>query len=339
MSVRTIITGLGQHGDGLAEVEGRQVFVPFALPGEEVEITLEGDRGHVERILTPSPDRIDPVSSYFGPCGGCSLQHLAPDAYATFKRHLDVNALRHTGIETPVSPLIDARGVGRRRATLHADRHSAGYMRARSHDLLDIESCAILVPALRQTAPRVGREIGALLGDCDVLFTATDTGIDVTVRTPKRMKPERLVPLAQRLRLTRLSLNGETIFQLAPPTLAVGRAQVDLPVGSFLQATAAAEETLARLVLAGVGKTKTVTDLFCGIGPFTLRLAERARVRAYDSDRPAIEALGKAVRFTQGLKPIAATVRDLFRDPLAPAELTGIDAVVFDRPARASAIP
>src|SRR5687768_6634948 len=99
-----------------------------------------------------------------------------------------------------------------------------------------------------------------------------------------------------------------------------------------LQATEAAEEALAQLVLAGIGQAKSVVDLFSGVGPFALRLAESARVAAFDADRPAIAALLKAVRYTRGLKPVAATARDLFRDPLAPVELDPHDAVVFDPP-------
>jgi len=97
-------------------------------------------------------------------------------------------------------------------------------------------------------------------------------------------------------------------------------------------ATAMAEQVLAKLVIEGVGAAKSVVDLFCGLGPFSLRLAERARVTAMDSDREAIAALQKAVRLVQGLKPIDAKSRDLFRDPLAPVELKGFDAVVFDPP-------
>ena len=67
----------------------------------------------------------------------------------------------------------------------------------------------------------------------------------------------------------------------------MGRASVPLPPGAFLQATAAGEATLARLVDAHVGKAKHVADLFCGVGPFALRLAERARVTAVDSDADA----------------------------------------------------
>ncbi len=55
----------------------------------------------------------------------------------------------------------------------------------------------------------------------------------------------------------------------------MGKALVELPIGSFLQATAMAEQTLARLVREGVGSAKSVADLFCGMGPFTLRLAEK----------------------------------------------------------------
>lgn len=330
--ILTTIRSIGGRGEGIAEIDRRRIFVPFTLPGEQVEITVDGDRGTLLDVVTPSPDRIAPESRYFGTCGGCALQHMGPAAYSEFKRNLVVSALRHANVETTVSPLLDARGAGRRRATLHASKDTAGYMRARSHDLLDIEACSILVPALREAAPRIARAIGAQIGDCDVLFTSTATGIDVAIRTERKLKPDKLVPLAQRLKLARLALNGEMIFQIVVPTVPVGRATVELPVASFLQATAAAEAALTELVLDGIGRAKAVADLFCGIGPFALRLAEQARVAAFDSDKPTIMALLKATRFTQGLKPIAATARDLFRDPLAPIELEPFDAVVFDPP-------
>lgn len=332
MTGTVTITGLGQRGEGLAEHHGLRLFVPFTLPGETADIDVDGDRATIVSLRDASPARTDPFCPYFGTCGGCALQHAGPGVYDGFKRDLVVEALRHRGIETNVSTLLDARGNGRRRAVLHTASGAAGYMRARSHDLLDIDACPILVPSLQTAAPRMAREIGAFIGKGDVLFTATDTGIDVAVKPAKRVKPERLVPLAQRLRLTRLALDGEVIYQLTPPTLRMGRATVTLPVGSFLQATAAAEDALAGLVVAAVGKVKSVADLFGGVGPFALRLAETAKVAAFDADKPAIAALAQAVRHTQGLKAVTATTRDLFRDPLAPVELAPFDAVVFDPP-------
>lgn len=332
MTTTVAIEALGQRGDGIARIDDARVFVPFTLPGETAEVALEGERGTLVSLRDTSPDRVDPFCPYFGTCGGCALQHAGPAVYTEFKRGLVVEALRQRRIETDVSLLLDARGNGRRRATLHATADGAGYMRARSHDLLDIDACPILVPALQTTAPRIAREIGAVAGTCDVLLTATDAGIDVAVRPKKRIRVERLVPLAQRLRLTRLALDREVIYQLAPPTLTMGRATLALPAGSFLQATAAAETMLADLVVAAVGKAKRVADLFSGVGPFALRLAELARVAAFDSDKPAILALDEAVRHTQGLKQVTATARDLFRDPLAPVELAPFDAVVFDPP-------
>ena len=89
-------------------------------------------------------------------------------------------------------------------------------------------------------------------------------------------------------------------------------------------------------VLAGVGKAKRAADLFCGIGTFTFPLARRARMLAVDDNEAAVGALGAAARHAQGLKPIEAKVRDLFRMPLSAKELEGFDAVVLD-PARAGA--
>ena len=80
----------------------------------------------------------------------------------------------------------------------------------------------------------------------------------------------------------------------------MGRAQVALPAGAFLQATAAGETALAGLVGEHCGQAKSVADLFCGVGPFALRLAERARVTAADDDGDAIAALQRSRRDDAG---------------------------------------
>lgn len=278
------------------------------------------------------PEIAEPFCPYFGTCGGCTLQDVALPAYLAGKQESVEAALRHAHVTATVEPPLEAHGDGRRRATLHARGKAVGYMALRSHDLVDIERCPILVPALQSRAPALARPIAATIGDCDVAFTATATGLDVAVRSERRINPEKLTLLAQRSALARMTINGETVLEDRAPAVRMGKALVELPPSSFLQATAMAEETLARLVLEGVGAAKSVADLFCGVGPFTLRVAERAKVFAADADKAAIAALQKAVRETQGLKPVTAVARDLFREALVPTELNAYDAVVFDPP-------
>jgi 23S rRNA (uracil1939-C5)-methyltransferase len=138
--------------------------------------------------------------------------------------------------------------------------------------------------------------------------------------------------LAQEHAILRLSINGEIFMSLATPRVKMGVANVPLPQQSFLQPTRLGEESLAKLVLDGIGNAKSVADLFCGIGPFALRLAEQSKVTAIDADKAAIACLQSTVRHTQGLKPLAASTRDLFREPLTVAELRHFNAVVLDPP-------
>lgn len=331
MTSTTTISHLGHKGEGVALVGETRVFVPFTLPGETVHFAHEGERGTLLDIVTPSDHRIVPFCPHFGVCGGCQLQHMDRPSYVAFKTGLVETPLRQAGVEAKVERFVDAGGDGRRRATLHARPDAAGYMRMRSHDLLDLDLCPILVPALAR-AQDMARSIGAAIGACDVSFTASDAGIDVGIRTPRKdLRAEKLVPMAAGLGAARVALNGEMVFQSQVPNIGMGRARVELPVGSFLQATAAAETALAAYVVEAVGKAKAVADLFCGVGPFALRLAEKAVVYAADSDKPAILAMDKAARHAKGLKTITGKPRDLFRDPLTRFELA-FDAVVLDPP-------
>jgi 23S rRNA (uracil1939-C5)-methyltransferase len=141
-----------------------------------------------------------------------------------------------------------------------------------------------------------------------------------------------LSEIARHHRLARLTRHGEPVLMRNTPTISIGAARLTLPPGSFLQATVAGEHVLAELVTAHCKRAKHVADLFCGVGPFALRLATQSRIAAYDADLPAVTALQKAAAATAGLKPVKAWSRDLFRRPLPPQELRDYDAVIFDPP-------
>ena len=242
-----------------------------------------------------SPERIQPVCPHFGVCGGCQTQHWDFAPYRDWKRGLVVEALRQAGLDAPVGDLIDAHGEGRRRAVFHARAASHGVLEVgfaawRAHQIVGIDRCPVLAPSLHGALPAAWA-IAEAIGPgkpLDIQVTATDAGLDVDVRGSGPLGARHtaaLARLAETHRLARLTRHGELIVQRAAPTVRMGKATVALPPGAFLQATAEGEAILARLVSEHVGKAKTVADLFCGVGPFALRLAERARVTAADCRR------------------------------------------------------
>jgi 23S rRNA (uracil1939-C5)-methyltransferase len=186
-----------------------------------------------------------------------------------------------------------------------------------------------------ETAWAIAEVLAGARKPLDIQTTASDAGLDVDVRGSGPLTAAGMAELAQiatRHHLARLTRHGEMVALRAAPGLRIGRTRVILPPGAFLQATAAGEAALARLVTAYCEGAKTVADLVCGVGPFALRLAERARVTAADHDADAAAALARAAAGTPGLKPVEALTRDLFRRPFTRTELKRFDAVVFDPP-------
>jgi len=342
------IERLGQRGEGVARTGKGLVFVPHALPGDTVRAEVEGERGRLIEVVTPSKDRIAPFCKHYGECGGCAVQALAFDAYAAWKRNIVVEALAHAKIEADVAPLVDAHGQGRRRATFHArvtrdalgrPTIDVGFMRARAHDIVNIEECPVLAPQMAG-APRAAHAIAlALVGlnkPLDIVVTASDTGLDVDFRGTGELDAphvRKLVAEAERLDLARLSNHGAIVIERRAPQLAMGRAIIAPPPGAFLQATRAGEETLARLAADAAGDVRRAADLFAGVGTFALRLAERAQVHAVEADKAALAALARAAgHASPSLKPVSVEARDLFRRPMAAAELAPYEAIVFDPP-------
>lgn len=343
MAERLRIRELGQGGDGVGDGHAGPVFVPRALPGELVLAERDGRRARLVEVLEPSPDRVEPFCPYFDRCGGCAAQHVGPSLYGRWKRGLVATALARAGLgEAGIAPLLDAHGSGRRRMTLHGRAGEGGvrvgFMRAGSHELVEIERCPVAVAGL-SGAPAAARELAGELADAgkplDVAVTATDAGLDVDLRgsgPPGEARRQRLVARAIALDLARLSVHGDVLVERRPPTLAVGPAVAVPPPGAFLQATRAGEDALGAEVAAALSGARRVADLFCGVGPFALRLAQGAEVHAVDGDAAMLEALARAARARPGLRRVTTERRDLFRRPLLAPELERFDGLVLDPP-------
>ena len=341
-----IIDHVGHRGDGVAFADGQTVYVPYALAGETVEVDAVPDHPDRRRLLQverASPQRVTPFCRHFAVCGGCAIQHWEAERYRAWKRDIVVETLAQAKLDCEVAPLIDAHGLGRRRITLHArigthDVLKVGFAAANSHNIIPVDRCPILAPGLGGALDAgwaIAEPLISIGKPLDIQITATDNGLDVDVRGSGPL-PAAAIAMLSRVagqhRLARLTRHGELVLMRAPPTIAIGAAQLTLPPGSFLQATAAGEATLAALVSRHCQRARHIADLFCGVGPFALRLAAKSRISAFDNDAGAVIALQKAATSTSGLKPIKAEARDLLRRPLMPQELRDYDAVVFDPP-------
>jgi len=350
MTTETLtIARLGSGGDGIADTPGGPVYVPFTLPGEVVAVARVKNHATVMSMSVASPERVTPPCVHFGPdgrngtCGGCTLQHAGDALYHAFKRNLVVAALKSKGLTPEVAPLVIARPGERRRVVFTARKTEKGMLlgfnQAGSHHIVSIDHCPIASDGIVLRLEDIRRVAGAIATSSEpfrLTVLETLSGLDLALEGVKTVGDRERRAVTQcvlSLRgIARVSNDGEILIEPQKPEIDFGGVRVSPPAGGFTQATKEAEEAMAGLVLAAIGKAKRVADLFAGSGTFALRIARKAKVHAVEGEEKAVKALDHAARNTQGLKPVTVERRDLFRRPLMASELKAYDAVVFDPP-------
>ncbi|GAB3131180.1 class I SAM-dependent RNA methyltransferase [Novispirillum itersonii] len=346
------VSGLGAQGDGLARHGDTPVFIAGALPGETVTARASGKKGDglaadLVSVDSASPDRVEPPCPHFSACGGCSLQHYAPAAEADWKREVLRQTLRTRGLDpVVVDPVIRIGAGTRQRATFAwrrlRDRVVLGYNQRASHQIIDLQACLLLetpladvLPALRTLVADVA-PVGSM-GDLSV--TLTDSGIDLCLDLPDYPGLEALEQIgrwSETHAAARIGARIDGVYHplLTPrtPLVRFDGASVDLPPQAFLQPSRAGADALLAAVRAALSGTEgPLLDLFCGLGTFALPLAAEGRaVKGFDSETTAIAALSRAAKALK--RPVTATVRDLFRDPVEGKELKDVTTVVLDPP-------
>lgn len=307
-------------GHCVARHEGRVLFVRHTLPGERVRVRITeggpGDRflrADAVAVLDPSEHRVDKRCPASGPggCGGCDFQHVATGHQRELKAQIVAEQLKRlAGVEREVNvePLDDLDGLRyRTRVEFAVDRGQVGLRRHRSHEVIALTGCPIAVPevdeALAETLAEVAEAPGALTG-----ISALDV----------------VVPSGE----------ADTVVVEVPadaPTPPISITEiVDTPAGEramgvdargFWQVHRDAPRAFVEAVLAAadVREGERVLDLYCGVGLFSLPLAEAVgssgQLIAVESDHRANEHLRDNLAEQPWALVVPGRVDDLFGVP------------------------
>ena len=304
--IETTVVDLTHDGRGVADVDGRRVFVPDALPGERIQIVLGKRRRKLQEaelvgLLEPSASRVQPACEYFGTCGGCALQHLDHGAQVRFKQDVVAQALTRIARMEPGEWLPPVTGPSwhyRRRARLGVkfvaakERVLVGFRERSGRYITDMRSCPVLMPpvdallgeladvigqtSIRARLPQIEAAVGERSAALVLRVLEEPTAADTALFAEFGRRHDLDIYLQPGGPGTITPLGAARTLDYSLP--AFGLTLTFLPT-DFVQVNAAvnAELVATALRLAAPGPQDRVLDLYCGLGNFSLPFAQRAR--------------------------------------------------------------
>jgi 23S rRNA (uracil1939-C5)-methyltransferase len=347
-------------GAFLARVEGKAVFVPLTLPGEQVRVRItQSKRGYdtadPDEIVSASPDRIAPACPHFGPCGGCSYQHTNYQTQLAFKQLVLRETLERGGVIAPaeINVLSAQPWHYRNRIRLAFDEAgNPGYRGRRSNAVVPISECPIAAPLLVSAAnafARVARSFAPAfrLSELSLFCDAAETSLLASVFVPGAPNlplnefAEAIHERVPALTGVELIIDGRasqpprTIGQWGATSLVYPASGVDYRVdhGAFFQVNRFLIDALVNEV-AGNYKGSFAWDLFAGVGLFARRLTRGFdSVVAVESAPSAVQALAANLKGTTGTSIPSTTLDFLRKNRKPPRSATPRpDLVVVDPP-------
>jgi len=363
---------LSDDGRGLADDEsGRKVFIDGALPEETVVATIMKDSRHyrqakVKEVLSPSPERIEPPCLIFKRCGGCSVQYMSQSQQLNFKQNAVLSQLSRWADITPqdVLPMISYAGYQyRQRIRLSVDYHKngdlyLGFHEPNSRRVVNVNECMVIEPLIQSLLPLLRSWLLSikpkLVGHIEVVSTDTAIGVVIRHTRPLSVDDRQMLQVALEDENMPIELwfQGEKRAALesveAKPTdprlsyrLEAFGLCLQFHPQDFIQSNHDVNQAMVAqaIELMDLQPNECVMDLFCGIGNFSLPLAQKARwVIGIEGVSQMVERARHNAEINQ-ISNVSFAVQDLADDSLDIhsilsniPEVEQIDALLLDPP-------
>jgi len=357
------ITELGHDGRGVGRREGKPVVVSGALPGETVRVEQTGRNRHFDEartleVLKAAPERVEPRCPHFGTCAGCVLQHLEESRQIAAKQAvLTDNLLRLGHVEpgTVLPPLTDAAWGYRRKGRFSVryvekkGKTVVGFRETNPRFVADLSVCHTVVPSIGLRIPEISALVDSLDGKRtlpQIEFIAGDDAVALVFRHLEPLSEDDLARLVGFAKATGFAVflqpgGIDTVKPLWPETVPLSFAipgyglSLDFRPLDFIQVNAGLNGKMitSALDLLDPQPGDRVLDLFCGLGNFTLPLAQRAgRVVGVEGDAGLV-ARARANAAKNGLANVEFHAADLAKDLSSePWMKAGFDKLLLDPP-------
>jgi len=342
---------------GRAEEAGKAIFVPFTLPGEIVDATINEEKrtyakAELDAVLTPSPSRVVPACAHFGVCGGCHYQHADYAAQLTMKQQILRETLTRAGVSIPseIAVLASNNPWAYRNRIRMALTQSAelAYRGRRSHELVPIRECPIAAPILFETAQRAAQffqrnPAPAAISEMELFTNPDQSQLLLTLFTESATEPatswldelHSVLPsqtTGLRLQVADNALNATILATQGHSSLTYEAANFPYRVdhGAFFQINRWMIDDFAALVVKGA-QGSLAWDLYAGVGLFARQLAACCgEVVAVESAPASLAALQENLA---GVKAggFASTTLDFLRRNREQREARP-DLIILDPP-------
>ena len=277
---------MAHGGDAVGRHEGKVVFVPYGIPGEEVRVSVTRDRkrfahARLLKVLSPSPHRVSPPCPYFGKCGGCQWQHVAYQAQLEYKRSIvEAQLQRIAGVHaTRVEPTIGMSEPWQYRNHVQfsvSHDGQLGFMGAGSHQVVPIERCLLMHPLLDEMYQALDLEMVGL--SRLTLRAGLGSGDQMIIF---EMEEEQVPELEVDMPASCIALwpDGTAITLIGNGYLEEQLVGISYQVSanSFFQVNTEQTERVLSLVAAFLNPSPAdvLVDAYCGVGTFGVALASR----------------------------------------------------------------
>jgi 23S rRNA (uracil1939-C5)-methyltransferase len=336
------LTSMAHGGSALGKADGKLIFVPYALPGEQITARITQDKGRfafAEGIMLyePSPDRVRPRCPHFGPgrCGGCHWQHIDYPAQLRFKAQIVRDQFARLGgiADAPVKPTIPSPEPWNYRSHVTfslTQQGKLGFVSTDNMTVIPIEECHIIRPELLDLFEQLDLEGVPTLDRVRMQVGSDPTDRLLLISTTDDEPPEVEIDIPASVNFL---LSDNEPFNLIGAThvrYTIRDKTFRVTAGGFFQVNLPQAETLVDLVMERLALTgkESVLDLYSGVGLFSAFIADNASlVVSVESYPPAVTDADENLASYENVELIEGSVEDVLDSLEGP-----FDAAVVDPP-------
>ncbi len=325
-------------GKTLGKMNGKNVFFPFAIPGEKLEISIteqnkDYDNAELVKVIEPSPHRVQAPCRYYGKCGGCNMMHIEPSFQKVLRKDILTDIFRQNGIDiSEKTEIISGPDFNYR---CRFQLNDGGLSQRRSNVVIKVEECLCAEKTVNDYLKKTftsGEERPA--GRSHLFGSEFSNGIFKISKEEKKDRRPEISGGGKKNKKLKIKENHYFAGTQASPentmTVELGGHKLTFDVRGFFQSNLFVFEKVCRLIISLLPGGKNILDMYSGCGSISAFLTEKyENVVLVEHNR---DALVYAEQNLTGKKHVSYGLSGASWVKTCAAALPPFDAVTIDPP-------